>query len=453
MRESHPKQLSLVPLSIDHEHAKELDAVSRVLDTHPNLAELVTQDLVPTGRSSTMGARGMTGDQVLRVALLKQMKGWSYEDLAFHLLDSLTYQRFCRIGVGASVPRRATLADNVKLIRQATWEAIHRQLVVAAREAKVEDGRKVRVDCTVVKSTIHAPTDGGLVWDVVRVVCREMGRVQKDVTGLVFRDQARKSKLLAYEIHYGRDPEKRKADYTRLIAVGIEVLDQAQAALPTIRTAAVDENRTSRRRLARSLATLERVVPLGWQVLEQTHARVVDGVTVPAPEKIVSIFESHTDVIVKDRRETLFGHKICLAAGASTFITDVVVLDGNPADATLVDPMLSRHARLYGKAPRQIALDGGFASKDNLASAKAAGVKDVCFSKRRGMAIADMAKSTWVYRQLKRFRAGVEGCISFLKRGFGLDRCTWKGEASFAAYVWASVVASNLLVMARRLVE
>ncbi len=216
-----------------------------------------------------------------------------------------------------------------------------------------------------------------------------MGRVQKDVTGLVFRDQARKSKLLAYEIHYGRDPEKRKADYTRLIAVGIEVLDQAQAALPTIRTAAVDENRTSRRRLARSLATLERVLPLGWQVLEQTHARVVDGVTIPASEKIVSIFESHTDILVKDRRETLFGHKICLAAGASAFITDVVVLDGNPADATLVDPMLDRHARLYGKAPRQIALDGGFASKDNLASAKAAGVKDVCFSKRRGMAISD----------------------------------------------------------------
>ena len=138
-------------------------------------------------------------------------------------------------------------------------------------------------------------------------------------------------------------------------------------------------------------------------------------------------------------------------AGASSFITDCVILEGNPADATLVTEMLGRHIDTYGKAPRQVAFDGGFASKDNLKAAKAAGVKDVCFSKRRGMTITDMAKSEWVYRQLKRFRAGVEGCISFLKRAFGLDRCTWKGEPSFHAYVMASVVASNLLVMARHI--
>ena len=111
------------------------------------------------------------------------------------------------------------------------------------------------------------------------------------------------------------------------------------------------------------------------------------------------------------------------------------VLDGNPADSTLIDEMLDRHIELYGRPPRQAALVGGFASRDNVQLAKHKGVQDICFSKRRGFEITDMVKSSWVFKQLRRFRAGVEGCISFLKRCFGLGRCTWRGLQSFKSYV------------------
>jgi IS5 family transposase len=104
---------------------------------------------------------------------------------------------------------------------------------------------------------------------------------------------------------------------------------------------------------------------------------------------------------------------------------------------------------LFGQVPLQASFDGGFASRDNLATIKQLGVKDVAFSKRCRLEVSDMVKSSWVYRKLKNFRAGIEGVISFLKRGFGLGRCLWRGFQSFEAYVKASVVACNLLVIAR----
>jgi IS5 family transposase len=173
------------------------------------------------------------------------------------------------------------------------------------------------------------------------------------------------------------------------------------------------------------------------------------GESVAARDKVVSIFEPHVDVIVKDRRETLYGHKICLAAGVSGLVLDVVVLEGNPADATLAVPMMKRQVQLYGRPPRQAAFDGGFSSKANLEELKTLGIADVAFSKYKGMNLTDMVRSKWVYRKLRNFRAGVEGIISFLKRSFGLDQCTWESLPSFKAYTWAGVLAANLLTLVR----
>ena len=174
-----------------------------------------------------------------------------------------------------------------------------------------------------------------------------------------------------------------------------------------------------------------------------------DEESVPATEKVVSIFEEHTDIIVKDSRDTHYGHKLCLTTGASGLVLDCVVEEGNPADSTLAVKMIERQIEIYGRPPRQACFDGGFASKSNLADIKDLEVKDVAFNKRRGLAIDEMVKSSWVYRRLKRFRAGVESNISFLKRCFGWGRCTWRSFRSFKAYTWSSVVAANLLRLAR----
>lgn len=133
----------------------------------------------------------------------------------------------------------------------------------------------------------------------------------------------------------------------------------------------------------------------------------------------------------------------------SNLILDCLIARGNPADSDQYISMLERHKETFGKMPRQVSADGGFASKDNLTDAKELGVNDVAFAKKRGLSVIDMAKSSWVYKKLRNFRAGIEANISTLKRAFGLDRCKWKGWEGFRRYVWSSVFAYSLQVIAR----
>ena len=194
---------------------------------------------------------------------------------------------------------------------------------------------------------------------------------------------------------------------------------------------------------------LAHYLPLARRVIDQAQRRIIDGEKVPANEKLLSIFESDTDLIVRGSRDPIYGHKLVLTVGAS-FVLDCTIERGNPTDSTLAKKMIERINQLLGRAPKQAVFDGGFSSIDNVAAIKQLGVEDVAFTKHAGIEITDMVKSAWVFKRLRRFRAGVEGCISFLKRCFGLARCTWRGgREGFGAYVWSSILSANLLTLAR----
>jgi IS5 family transposase len=184
-------------------------------------------------------------------------------------------------------------------------------------------------------------------------------------------------------------------------------------------------------------------------VISQTERRVIKGEKVPSHEKIVSIFEDHTDIIIKGKRDVEYGHKVFLTAGKSGLVTNCQLVQGNPADSDFFLDLLNQHKKIYGKVPRQTSADGGFASEDNVYEAKEMGVKDVCFSKHVGLEIKEMVKSPWVFQKLRKFRAGIEGVISSLKRGFGLSKALWKGVSGFTSYVHSSIVAYNLTLLAR----
>lgn len=436
------EQLSLEQPYIEHSHAAELATISQVLSLHPAIAELIEQDLVRGLTRPETGARGMSGDQVLRVLLLKQMNGFSYRELEFHLADSVTYRTFCRFGALEPTPSRATLAENLKKVSAETLEAIGAVVIHYAATTGVERGRKVRVDSTVVEANVHAPTDSSLLWDGVRVLTRLLKRTNEDFGFRLYADHTRRAKRRMLAIQHTGSPSKRRAAYRDLLKVAAKTLGYAQRAVKHLKA------NTGRQGLADEIAHYTELLE---QVISQTRRRVLDGEKVPASEKLVSLFEPHTDVIRKDRRDTLYGHKIVLTGGTSGLILDCKIETGNPADATLALPMLQRQTALYGRPPRQAALDGGFASKNNLRDAKELGIADVCFQKKRGLKVTDMTRSSWVYKRLRDFRAGIEGLISFLKRAFGLDRCTWRGAQSFQSYVQASVLSANLLTLARHL--
>ena len=450
MRETHRIQPTLTEPWLDLPHAKELEAISDLLDQHPMLGAIVAQDISRAG--SRLGG-GLTGAQALRALVVKQMNGFSYDELAFHLADSQTYRTFCQIGLTDRSPKRSTLAENIKRIKASTLERVNRSLVEAARIAGIERGRKVRVDSTVSETNIHPPSDSALLFDGVRVLTRLMTAAKKlGVDWIRFPDRTRRAKRRWLEIHRARGKRQRRRLYRDLVNVTREVLTVAcdmRDALSTHKPESVVEAA----RLEAIAVDIERYLSLTARVLDQTCRRVFNDETVPASEKVVSIFEEHTDIIVKAPRKTQYGHKVTLTGGSSSMILDCVVAKGNPADSSDAVTMIDRQIEIYGRPPRQVAFDGGYTSQANLRDIKAKGVNDVVFHKKRGLEISDMAKSAWVFKRLKNFRAGIEGCISFLKRVFGLTRCAWRSFASFRSYVWASVVSFNLLVMARHLVE
>jgi len=451
MRQARQKQLSLTADWLPLDHAKELQAIAGLLDEHPTVAALVWQDLAPKGLLNKSGAEGLSAEQVLRALIIKQLNRFSYRELVFHLADSASYRKFCQLDWNQR-PSRSALAACIKAIRSETFEQINRVLVAIAEKKKIEDGKRIRVDTTVVESNIHPPLDSNLLLDCVRVLTRLMGDAREIVgVEVKFPNRTRRAKRRALGILNARNKEKRKPLYRDLLIVAKETVQSTDDVVEVIDRAVANGSMHVFDQVS-AVGVRKELVHYGAlarRVMNQTERRVFNEETVPAREKLVSIFEEHTDIIVKDHRDTFYGHKICLTSGRSTLVTDCTILEGNPADSTLAEKMIDRHIEITGRAPKQAAYDGGFTSKPNLDAIKAKGVEDVAFSKARFLQITDMVRSSWVYKKLRDFRAGIEGTISFLKRVFGLDRCTWRSLASFKSYVWSSIVTFNLLVIAR----
>ncbi|MDD5758938.1 MAG: ISNCY family transposase [Desulfobulbaceae bacterium] len=448
MRRKLNPQLNLFTTMARNKIAKELQLISQVLDATPKVLDLVYQDLVRSARPTT-GREGMTAEQVLRCAILKQYRQLTYEELAFHLEDSSSFRGFSLLEMG-QYPCASTLQGNIKALREETWEALNCEIIGYAKQEKIESGRKVRIDATAVETNIHHPTDSTLLVDGIRIITRWLaeGKKLSPTPHYQFSDHQRVAKKRLMTILNTKNEKVRRSAYKNLLLYAGMVREYALAAIPKLSAHQALEMADffAGKVLAEKLA---RAVDILGKVIDQTDRRVFRGEQVPASEKVVSFFEEHTDIIVKKRRETEFGHKIFLTGGSSTLILDCLIARGNPADTELYAPMLQRQQSLYGRMPRQVSVDGGFASKANLAFAKEHHVTDAVFAKKRGLSVLDMAKSSWVYKSLRNFRAGIEAGISTLKRAFGLDRCTWKGWDGFGRYVWSSIVSYNLLVLAR----
>src|SRR3954464_7563162 len=257
-----------------------------------------------------------------------------------------------------------------------------------------------------------------------------------------WRDHRRAAKKRWQAIEYTRGRPKRMPLYRALIRI-------VRTTLAYLREVATRLASSTTPAVALWRDKVRPYEPLIESVIAQSERRVLRGETVPAREKLVSLFETHADIIVKGKRDIQYGHKLNLSTGRSGLVLDLVIEAGNPADSEQLMPMLERHIAAYEVAPRQAVADGGFASRDNLSRAKACGVRDMAFHKKSGLRIEDMVRSRWVYRKLRNFRAGIEASISCLKRAYGLARCTWRGLDHFKAYVWSSVVAYNLAIFAR----
>lgn len=409
---------------------------------------MAKNDIAKERRSDT-GREGMTAEQVLRAALLKQYRNLTYKELAFHLEDSRAFRSFARLNMG-QYPCASVLQENIKSLGEAGWECIHHLIVDYALAQKLEKGRKVRIDATVVETNIHTPTDSSLLYDGVRTITRllNQGHCLTPCPEYSFSDHIRVMKKRWNVIRNSRKETKRVSAYRDMLTYARRVCQYSEEAIPVL-SSFIGASLADTLQARGLEAKLKKAIEILYCVINQTDRRIFKGEKVPPDQKIISFFEPHSDIIVKKYRETEYGHKVFFTSGSSNLILDCTVEQGNPADSTKFMQMLERQKNIFGRMPRQVSTDGGFASKNNVKDAKASGVKDVAFSKKRGLAVLDMVKSNWVYKQLRNFRAGIEANISTLKRAFGLGRCNWTGWEGFKQYVWSSIVSYNLLVLAR----
>jgi len=444
MRAKHNPQNSLFdPEPVDHPVADDLEWASEWLDAHPELVDAVAADLGAADGPGP-GRHGLSCETVLRCAVLLHLRQASYRELAFLLADSRSAQRFARLDPARRPPGKSVLQATVGAVGAATWEAVGLRLLNEARRAGVEQGAAVRIDSTVTETHVLAPSDSRLLFDGVRVLTRLLRRARDGLgaPSIDFPDHCRAAKRRAREAGSQRGAKRRARTYRKLLRLAGRTQGYVERALPAVIAADAPWG-------PRWVEAARACLDLLGRVVDQTERRVFGGEAVPAAEKVVSLFEPHTDIIVKGGRGTIYGHKVNLSTGRSGLVLDVVVEDGNPADSARCLPMLERHVERYGEPPSRAAFDGGYASTGNLEAAKGLGIEHVVFNKKRGLKAADMTPSSWLYRRLRNFRAGVEAGISYLKRCFGLRRCPWRGLERFKAYVHSAVFAHNLMRLAR----
>ena len=330
-------------------------------------------------QSRSRGRMQTPAEVVLRLLLLKHMRNWSYDVLEREVRANLVYRAFTRIG-DEKVPDAKTLARLGQLIGRKVIEELHQRIVQLAQEHGVTRGRKLRVDTTVVETNIHYPTDSSLLGDGTRVLTRTMKKIESKSGGLKrkVRDRMRsiRKRVLAIALStrlLGAEGEaRRKKQYGELLSLTRKTVNQAQRILEEVK-----EGPRSRRILLRgrveSLATMMGRVQ---QVVKQTRLRIFAGVT-KSPEKIVSVFEPHTEIIRKGKasKPTEFGKLVKIQEAENQIISHFEVFAERPSDRQLLVPSIEVHQRRFGRIPAWVAADAGFHSQQNENAARALGVR------------------------------------------------------------------------------
>jgi transposase, IS5 family len=414
-------------------------------------------------RSRTHGRPGTPAEVVLRLLLLKHIRDWSFADVEREVRANLLYREFTRVGA-AKVPDAKTLGRLAQALGPETIEKIHVRIVALAQERGVVNGKRMRVDTTVVETNIHYPTDSSLLGDGVRVLTRVMKKVTEIAgkQGARFRDRTRSVQRRLIEI--GRASrakgtgamEKVKTAYRKLVQATGRVVGQAKKFSAEI---AQGVKRASEVRKQAKLEGLRReldaVLPRVKQVIEQTKARVFGGNT-RSEGKLVSIFEPETEIIRKGKasRPTEFGKMVKLQEAENQIVIAYEVHEQRPHDKDLLVPAVQIHQQRLGRVPAMVAGDAGFYSAHGEATLHEVGVKRVSIPNHstKSMERRRHQKQRW-FRKAQKWRTGCEGRISILKRRHGLRRCRYKGTAGMKRWVGLGVISDNLINIGRTLAE
>ena len=368
--------------------------------------------------------------------------------------DSLVLRQFCRLGF-EPVPHHTTLMRWSNLLQPETMHRLLDRVTELARSLKVTRGRKLRIDSTVVATAIHYPTDSTLLFDGVRVLGRLARQAASALSGTARRLGVQRTRLAKHLV--------RRIEATAAVAATAEVRAERPTLyrrLLAVAQAGVDQALQVRQWLTgwsdataeRLELAIQRTVPLVQQVIAQAERRVLQGETVPASAKLVSLFEPHTAIVRRGKAHlpAEFGRKIMLDEVDGGVITRYAVMAGNPPDAPELPTSLAHHQRCFEHVPAVLTADRAFFTLDNHQLARDLRIGSIALPRQGPLDASQRAERHRVaFRRAYRWRAGIEGRISVLKRRFGLDHCRYHGEAGMERWVGWGLLAHNLRQISR----
>jgi len=419
----------------------EFGMIDTILEKNPHLLEIVAPDITAGNKDSNFGRGDSPSvEQIMRAALYKEMKGYDYRELELAQSDS----RICEHFVKINPERPYSFQVFQKYISRIRPESLSRLMVEInkiAIEEGMEDLKQFREDSTVVETNIHYPTNSSLVLDCIEESNRLLKRLKKEIENLSYEDYVTEGKKTHFKINQPKNSGDKRADlFRKQLELFVKCINQVSNIVKK-----KPENEVNIR-VTKIFEALIRLLPLMNIVYQMTYKREILGEDVSSNDKIFSIYELHTDIIVKGQRECKFGHKVDLGTGKSNLILTCTILDENKNDGELFIPTIDMLKNDYGATPESIVTDGGYASDKNRNHAVSSGILNVVFNKIT-RSLKNIAVSETVEAYLKSWRSGMEAVISNLKRGYNLRRCTWKGLAHFKQKVYWSIIAYNIRVM------
>ena len=418
----------------------ELAFIDTILNENARLYEIIAPDIMELSKGSKVGRQDSpTVEQVVRAALYKEIKKLDYRELEYAQEDS----RIC--GVFIKLEERSPFSFEMfqKYISKIRAESLRALMVeinrILMQEEGIEDGRRLRTDSTAVETDIHYPTNNSLIWDCIKTSHRLLKKLEETGKIKKVRNYRKQGKRNEFKINNTKKKEKREEIFEKQLKLFRTSINQVKRVVGEILVGA-DLGVIS------IVAELKGLLPKMEKVYDISYRHELLGESVPNREKIFSIYEDHTDILVKGAREAAFGHKVNLTTGRSNLILDCEIVDGNPRDSILYEGVLARVRSDYGLRVRDMVTDGGYASLSNQEKAKEYGIVNIVFNKLVG-SLKNVVTSVQMETRLKKWRSGIEAVISNLKRGFHLFRCEWKGRDHFDAKVLWSVIAYNIRVM------
>lgn len=454
-------------LKVTRDYYSKYSAINDILRQNSQILDAFHKDACRgLGRARRRVGRSrrstFTSEHLLRAILVMEIEKLSYRAATIRIDDSVFLRRFVGIPTGP-VMDFSTLQKGYKAITPQTWQRINELLGKYVIDQKVVEGSRLRVDTTAFETNIHYPTDSSLLWDGYRVLARLIARVrdydEKSVGPGRLQNRRVKRLMLTISRQANLTEAKRprlKRPYQALLGHVGHIAEWSKQ----VRTQCgerLKENAFDFQVsliLDRTLEQMKQFEMLALRVMDQARRRVLEGEKVPNDEKLFSLFETHTELLIRGKagKPVEFGHMVLLHEVEHQFISAYEAFEKRPSDKSLVDDILKKHVELFGQLPDDFAADKGFYESMPKLYELEKKIPNVSIAKKGSRTSKEIEREhDPIFKALQRFRAGIEGTISVMKRAFKMSRCLYHSFRTYCSSVGSHVFAHNLVVLTRLL--